>query len=389
MPPRPAFWLLVLVTISGTMALHMLLPALPAVAAGLGVQPGEAQLAISVYIGGLALGQLVYGPLSDALGRRPLLLCGLLLYVAGGVASACAMNLPMLLAARLVQALGGCAGIALGRAMVRDSSTPETALGQLALLNLAIILGPAFAPMAGGAVAADLGWRAVFALLAVLGALTLFLAWRKIPETRQPSGRVALRARLADAGELLRSRRFLGFAMGGGVVTTSTYGFLAAAPFILTRELHQTVEAAGFYAGIVLLGAGAGSALTTALAERVRAERLLFTGAGVATVAAAMLLMLVATGTLDVPLLLASMLVFTCGVGITNPVALAFALGVRPQLAGSAAGLYGCIQMAMGALVTALAGLGSTPSLSASCVMLVAVIAGQVFFAAGLRAKAP
>src|SRR3954463_15115575 len=112
-PLAPPMWLLVLITISGTMAMHMFVPALPDAARALATTAGEMQMAISIYIIGLAAGQLCYGPLSDALGRRPLLMIGLGLYAAGSIAAAFAPNLGTLLAARLVQALGGCAGLAL------------------------------------------------------------------------------------------------------------------------------------------------------------------------------------------------------------------------------------------------------------------------------------
>src|SRR5206468_1930764 len=118
----PPLWLLVLITVSGTLAMHMFVPALPDAATSLGTTTGQMQMSVSIYIIGLAAGQLFYGPLSDALGRRPMLIAGLVLYTVGGAAAIFAPGLPTLLAARLVQALGGCAGLALGRAIVRDTT---------------------------------------------------------------------------------------------------------------------------------------------------------------------------------------------------------------------------------------------------------------------------
>ena len=131
----PPLWLLVIITVSGTMGMHMFVPALPQAAQGLAASAGQMQMAISIYIIGLAVGQLVYGPVSDAFGRRPLLMVGLSLYAVGGVAAALAPGLRTLLIARLLQALGGCAGLALGRAIVRDTTRADTAVRQLALLN--------------------------------------------------------------------------------------------------------------------------------------------------------------------------------------------------------------------------------------------------------------
>ncbi len=134
-PPAAPLWLLALMTFSGTLAMHIFVPALPIAAEGLHAKPGTMQLTVSLYIVGLAVGQLFYGPLSDRFGRRPVLMGGLALYAAAGLAAALAPNALMLIAARLLQAFGGCAGLVLGRAIVRDTALPqETALAAVAVL---------------------------------------------------------------------------------------------------------------------------------------------------------------------------------------------------------------------------------------------------------------
>jgi len=385
--PAPPLWLLVLITISGTMAMHMFVPALPDAARALGTTAGEMQMAISIYIVGLAAGQLCYGPLSDALGRRPLLMTGLGLYAVGSVAAAFAPNLGTLLVARLVQALGGCAGLALGRAIVRDTTQAESAIRELALLNLMIMVGPGLAPVVGGAVSGAAGWRAIFALLAVAGVLTLIFTWRLLPETGYPSGRVGVRTLAADYRALLTSPRFVGFALGGGSATTCVYAFLSAAPFIFVNELHQPVHMVGVYAGMMVLGMAAGNALTSVFAKRVPGARLLRIGNTLSLASGVLLLAVVLTGHLTLFATIGIMLFFTCGCGMTSPAALAQAVSVNPRLIGSAAGLYGCTQMAIGAACTALAALGSDPARSALTVMVVATALAQVAFTVALRSE--
>jgi DHA1 family bicyclomycin/chloramphenicol resistance-like MFS transporter len=386
-PLAPPMWLLVLITISGTMAMHMFVPALPDAAHSLGTTAGEMQMAISIYIIGLAAGQLCYGPLSDALGRRPLLMTGLALYTAGSVAAAFAPGLGTLLTARLVQALGGCAGLALGRAIVRDTTTSGSAIRELALLNLMIMIGPGLAPVVGGAVSGAAGWRAIFVLLAIGGAATLVFTWRLLPETARPSGRLGVRPLLQDYRALLSSPRFVGFALGGGSATTCVYAFLSAAPFIFIDELHEPVEKVGLYSGFMVLGMAVGNALTSMLARRVAAGRLLRIGNTLSLASGFVLLAIVLTGHLTLATTLGVMLFFTCGCGMTSPSALAKAVSVNPRLTGSAAGLYGCSQMAVGAICTAAAALGHDPARSAASVMGVASALAQVAFTVALRSE--
>lgn len=384
-PAIPPLWLLVLITISGTMAMHMFVPALPDAARGLAATSGEMQMAISIYIIGLAVGQLFYGPVSDALGRRPMLLAGLALYAVGSVAAAFAPGLRTLLLARLVQALGGCAGLALGRAIVRDTTRADAAVRQLALLNLMIMVGPGLAPMVGGAVSSTLGWRAIFVLLAVAGGITLWFTWRLLPETSKPSGRIGARVLLRDYQALVSSQRFVGFALGGGCATTSVYAFLSAAPFIFVNELHQPVHLVGVYAGLMVLGMAVGNAITSRLAQSVPTARLLRVGNTLSLASGVVLLVIVLLGRLDVMNTIGVMLFFTCGCGMTSPAALAKAVSVDPQRIGSAAGLYGCTQMAVGAGCTALAAVGRDPALSALIVMVAATAISQVAFTVALR----
>ncbi|KQX90423.1 multidrug effflux MFS transporter [Variovorax sp. Root473] len=392
LPPRPRhapLWLLALVTFSGTLAMHVFVPALPVAAKSLGAGMGAMQMTVSLYILGLAAGQLVYGPLADRFGRRPVLLAGLAIYAVSGLAAAVAPDVHALIAARLFQAVGGCAGLVLGRSIVRDTAEPQEATRRLALMNLMVAVGPSVAPLIGGALATALGWRSIFYALFALGVVGFLFAWRLLPETGSPGAALDGAALARNYRQLVGSRAFVGFSVGGGCATTSMYAFIASAPFIFVDQLHRPAHEAGIYLAILVSGVWLGSFLTSRLISRVRLDRLMVRSNALSVAAAFVLLGAALAGQLSVLLIVASMFLFTVGAGMASPAALTLAIGVNPKVIGSASGLYGATQMAIGALCTALAGMGhGNPALAAAIVLAGAGIVAQLSFGVGLRAQA-
>ena len=369
-----------MVTIGGTLAMHMFIPALPDAARQLGSSNGQMQQTITVYIMGMALGQLIYGPMSDALGRRPVLLAGLSLYTVASLLAFIAPSTDMLIGARLLQALGGCAGLALGRAIARDTATPENAVGSLALLNLMMMMGPGISPSIGSGLDAVFGWRSIFAALALMGLVTAICVWRLLPETGRPTGQLNWRTVRTDYRTLLGSPQFLGFAIGGGGATTSLYAFIAAAPFIFIEQLHTSKAEVGLILGLLMGGMALGNVLARQLIQRVSLDKLMLGGNLLSLSCAGALLALTLMQQLNVVLAVSLMTLFTIGSGMTSPAALSKALGVHPQLTGSAAGVYGFAQMAVGGICTMAASVGDNPSLSAFSVLLIAGMLGQLGF---------
>ena len=307
-----------------------------------------------------------------------MLMIGLGLYTIAGIAAALSQNLYLLIGARLLQALGGCAGLALGRAIVRDTADATTVVSQLALLNLMMMIGPGLAPILGSAVAATLGWRAIFWLLALLGFVALFFTWRLLPETSIPSGRLSVALLAQDYKRLLGSARYMGFTLGGGCTTTSIYAFIAAAPFIFVTQLHRPLHEVGLYLGLLIFGMSLGNALTGRLIKVISVDRLLLAGNTLCLVSASILLLSILSDHMQLVTMLSLMFVFTCGIGITGPTALAKSMNSHPHLVGSASGLYGCTQMTAGAICTSFAAVGSHPALSAVTILTVAALIGQI-----------
>lgn len=379
-------WLLTLITFSGTLAMHIFVPALPHAADDLGASIAAMQMTVGLYILGLAFGQLAYGPLSDRFGRRPVLMAGLALYAAAGLAAALAPSAQALIAARLFQALGGCAGLVLSRAIIRDLASPSEAARRLALLNLMATVGPGLAPLLGGAVTEMLGWRWIFVLLCALGLGNILLTWRLLPETGPGGTGVDARTLFRHYRQLFRTPAFLGFSIGGGCATTSMFAFVASAPFIFTAQLHRPSHEVGIYLALLVSGVWIGSMLVSRLVISVPMGKILVRGNYLGVAAAALLLAAALADQLSVPLVVASMFLYTVGVGVAAPVALTQAISVNPQVIGSASGLYGFTQFSVGAICTALAGIGPNPALATALVLAGSCIVAQAGFHIALRA---
>ena len=361
--------------------MHIFVPALPAAAKDLHATPAALELTISLYILGLAVGQLVYGPASDRFGRRPTLLVGLSIFTIASVAGLFAPDTHTLVLARFLQAVGGCSGLVLARAIIRDTSEAHEAARRLALTNLLVTAGPAVAPLIGGRAQQPLGMA-------------------NNPDGAQRPRRRQLRARVAhfarDASRsalfvsastyaydyvgLLRSRQFLGYAIGGACATTSLYAFIACAPFIFVDLLHVPSASVGLYLALLVSGLWLGSLLASQLIARFSLTRFVVVANAVSVVAAASFLALLLADRATLAGIVGTMFVFSVGVGAAAPAALVKAISVNPRVTGTASGLYGSVQMAVGAALVALAGLGANPAFASAAVLLAAGVVAQASF---------
>jgi MFS transporter, DHA1 family, multidrug resistance protein len=307
------------------------------------------------------------------------------LFTFAGIATAIAPGALTLVAARILQSIGACAGLVLGRAIVRDSATPDRAAAQLAMLTLVMSAAPAIAPVLGGYATAWFGWRAAFALLALVGAVTLVLAVLLLPETNraQPPPRSSV---LFSSIRLFRSRAFCGYVLGGAFTTTSFYAFMAASPFILVDLLHEPTERVGLYYLLLMVGVAAGSLTANRIAGRIRVQVALRVANSFAIVGAALFMLADLTGILTVTMVIAPIVLFMVGAGMASPFALSGAVSVNPHAIGAASGLYGFTQMAYGAFCTVIVETWNPGSvLTVAVVLLGSAVAGQVALSLAVR----
>lgn len=342
----------------GPFSIDMYLPALPALGASLNASPGAVQGTLAIYFLGLAFGQVLYGPLSDRLGRRGPLFVGLGLYTVAAMVCALAPDIQILTVARLVQALGGCAGMVIARAVVRDVTDERGAVRLMAQLMLVMGVAPIVAPLIGGALLPAFGWRGIFWLLAGYGAVMLVVLALFLPETLQPARRrrdSALGVLRVWLG-LLRDRRFMGHALAGGFVIGGMFAYISGSPFVL-MELHGVPAGQyGFYFGANALGIMVMGQVVGRLAQRMPPARLLPMVLWVPPVTGLALLVTAATGIGGFPALVAAMFCYVATIGAVMPLTVAIGMGPHGAVAGSASALMGTLQFGVGAGVGTLLG---------------------------------
>lgn len=352
---RPPVALLALVTAIAPAALHMLVPALPLLADVFDAPAGSVQPVLTLFLAGIAAGQLVYGPVSDRFGRRPVLLAGLALFLAGTVLCGLASSLPMLIAGRVVEACGGCAGMVLGRAIVRDVFDRERSASAIATITMAMSLAPSMAPAIGAYLAEWVGWRADFALLGVIGAGVLALTAARLEETHARPVSVDLAGIGGSFVLLLRSPGFLGFALATAFTSASWFTFLASAPYLLSEVLHQPPSTYGL---MILMPMGAyiiGNAGVTRFSVALGSIRLYVFGLALSLASGILLAVWCLVG-LTPWALFVPMAISSIGNGLSQPPGIAAALSVYPRIAGAASGLLGFVQMMVAALGTLFVG---------------------------------
>jgi DHA1 family bicyclomycin/chloramphenicol resistance-like MFS transporter len=248
----------------------MYLPSLPSIVREFGADPGAGQLTVAAFLAGLAAGQLIYGPVSDRIGRRGPLLFGIALFTLASVGCALAPNMAALIGLRFAQALGGCAGIVLARAVVRDRFDARRSVHIYSLLMLVMGVAPVLAPLVGGWVLAAAGWRTIFLILTGFGLLSLVavLAWLK--ESRPEATAVHARGEsfIRAYGAVLGDRTVMAYVLAGSLAGASLFAYIAASPAVLIEEYGVSPQSFGWIFGLNAIGVIGAAQLNRRLSRR-------------------------------------------------------------------------------------------------------------------------
>ena len=351
--PRPPLLMLIGLATIGPLAQSILIPSMPGLQRVFATDYATVQYLLTLSLLGIAFAQLVYGPVSDRYGRRPVLLSGGLIFLAGSLACIFAPNIETLIALRLVQAVGGCAGIVLASAVLRDLYERAKVASMLAYVTMAMVVAPMVAPTIGGFLEEWVGWWANFAFVGTIGGVILAFALTNFHETNHARLPLTGPAQLARAfGGLLRVPAFLGYAFVNAFSLAMFFGFLAGAPYVMIELMERSPSEYGLYFIAVSGAFMAGNFVSAQFSQRIGTDRMIWIGTSIALAGGIALFSVTVFGALTPALLFGLPGLMAVGNGFTMANGMAGAVSVNPRAAGTAAGLVGFMQMSLAALAS-------------------------------------
>ena len=374
--------LLMALTSIGPTTLNVVVPALPVMANRLATDIATIQLTVSIYLLALAAGQLLMGPLSDRFGRRPVILAGITLTAAASVLAIAVATVESLIFARVLQAFGAAAGIVVSRAIIRDLFGRNRAAAMIGLVATVMVVVPTLGPLIGGLLDTGFGWESIFIFTAASSAAVVLWAAFALPETRglnAPPG--APQGFFRGLAQLMRSAKFIGYVCIGSFGSSTFFVFLGGGPHVVVTLMERSSAEYGVCFAISSIGYMAGNFGAARLSTRFGIDRLIWWGIAMEILGVAMSTVLAIYALHWGPIILfGPQMLVSFGNGLLLPGAIAGAVSIRPQAAGTAAGITGFAQMALGAAVTQYAGtlLAESPTaipLAVFMAVLVAVLA--------------
>lgn len=344
--------LLLLVAMNGIapVSLYILLPALPILAKTFQSDVSAVQLNVSLFMVGLAISQLVTGPLSDRYGRRPVLLAGLGLTVAATVICIFAQTLPQLIGARFLQALGGATGMVMSRAIIRDLYPRDRVGGMISLVIGVMMIAQLISPLIGGLLETSFGWRSIFYAMAATSTFVTIIIALGLPETRRISDDVRP-GFFRDARDLLSTRAYAGYALCQVLASSIIFTFAGGGPYIVINQMGRTTAEYGAWFATTGFAFLIGNLVSARVSQRFSLDRLIWFGLAIQIGGALLNVLWAVAGYDQTPIWLfgTQMLVMFANAFVMSHSA-AGAISVRPLAAGTAAGLMGFVQMGFGSL---------------------------------------
>ena len=351
---QPSMLTLVLLASISMLAMNSFLPSLPSMATHFGTTTAIMGLSVAIYLGSSAVLQILVGPLSDKIGRRPALLWSLGIFIFASFACVFAQDTAVFMTLRAIQAFAACTMV-LSRAIVRDTNDTQTSASKIAYIAMGMAITPMFAPALGGFLDNWFGWQANFWMLGGVGTLIWILTYFDQGETVPPSTE-GFREQLKEYPELLTSRRFWGYCLASAFSGGAYFAYLGGGPFVGSVVFNLSPEQLGIYFGTPAIGYCAGNFISGRYSVRFGIDAMILSGLNIILVGMTLSLILSYLGYASVNSFFGFMIFVGLGNGLCLPNATAGMLSVRPHLAGAASGLGGSISIAGGAALSTVAG---------------------------------
>lgn len=354
--PQLLLLLAVLVAL-GPLSTDMYLPALPSMVTAFDSSISQVQLTLGVYLAGFSLFHLVCGPLSDRYGRKPVLVCGLVVFVTACIGCAMATSVEQLIGWRFIQGVGACVGPTLGRAMVRDIYGPVKAARAFANLATIMALAPVVAPIIGGWIIAVWHWPVIFIALGCYSLVTFFLVLAKVPETMPVAQSIHPATVISNYIALIRNTHFRQHVLAASFLYAGAFAFIAGSSFVLIDFMGVAPQDFGYWFMFIVIGYMLGNIFTGRYAQRFSAGKIMLGGAFLGVLASSIMILLCLFEVYHPLAIVMPIALYTCAVGITLPQAMAVALAPFAEMAGTASALMGFCQMAVASASAAIVGL--------------------------------
>jgi DHA1 family bicyclomycin/chloramphenicol resistance-like MFS transporter len=358
-PDRRLILLLGALAACGPLSIDMYLPSLPALANAFSTTAAAAEITLTSFMCGFSLGMLLYGPLSDAYGRRPILLGGIVLYAFASIGCALSFSIDSLVALRFLQALGAGSASVLARAIARDAHEATDAARVLSMLAIVTSIGPLLAPMIGGQLLLLGGWRAVFVVLTLFGVGCAVTTYLRVPETwpREKRATSALSKSFAAYGKLLTDPVTWGHVLCGGMAFASMFAYITATPFVYIEYFHVKPQHYGFFFGLNIIGIIGWNVINARLVRRLGSLKLISIASFVSVVAALSVSLVCLTGWGGLWSIVVCLFFVVGVVGLLSANCTTDLMHRYPRNAGAAAAVFGAVQLALGAVASLVIGL--------------------------------
>ncbi|MDZ7823505.1 MAG: multidrug effflux MFS transporter [Ahrensia sp.] len=375
----PPLWILILLAAVSPLAINIFLPSMPSISRDLGASYATIQLGLSLYLMLTAVVSLIVGPVSDKIGRRPVLLSALCIFIIGSLLCIFATSAPMFLAGRVIQT-ASAAGLVLSRAIVRDVYPREKSASMIGYVIMGMAIAPMIGPIIGGFIDSIANWRWSFGVLAAFGAVALIATWISLPETNTFAGQTVA-AQLHSYRQVMTMRLFWLYTASASLASAVFFAFLGGGPAVSAEFFKQTPFEYGLWFSMTAAGYAIGNGLSGKFSERVGVERMMTYGAVVTIIGPLISLLFLTTASEPAAWMLFVPMVFVgLGNGMTLPNVMAAAISLKPDAAGATSGLLGALQIGGGAIASIIGAraVGQTGSPLALCTSL-AIFAAAAF----------